>query len=163
MFNFNINWEDVIKVLVPPVYRTIIHQDWLKAIFKPISTLYASFLIYRQDTMYFTSITFQKVAIEKMLNDLYDNVHRRIYLEDASKITTLYISNKRLGYPPVYIYSKAVPSTPVYVYTKATYAAEYDFIIYIPAMIYSLTNINQLKSYVDQYKFAGKRYQILTF
>lgn len=201
MFNFDIDWANVIKVLVPPVYRQEKHLDWLQAIFKPFISLYVSFKSYQEDTMYFTSITFQKIAMEKMLNDLYDAIHRRIYIEDVVKTDYVYIANKGRGYDEVYICNKwnsatshnvgdviryadhyyecilastgdqpdisptywAEDGDAVFIANKDVYGAEYDFIVYVPAMIYGVTNINEMRAYIEDYKFAAKRYTITTF
>ena len=160
MFNFDFDWNNVIKVLVPPVYRQTIHLDWLKALTKPIRTLYASFLTYKDEKMYYASITFQKIAMEKMLNDLFDNVHRRIYIEDVSGISPVYIANKNLGYEPVYVYNKAVTHDELWVYSKSSYVAQLDFVVKVPAMLIGTININQMMALIDDYKFAGKRYEI---
>lgn len=160
MFNYNIDWNNVIKILVPPVYRQTIHLDWLKALTAPIRSLYSSFVSYKDDKMYFSSITFQQIAIEKLLNDLYDNTHRRIYLEDVTQITNTYIANKALGYPPVYVYNSAVSHDELWVYNKNTTLTQLDFLVKVPAMLMGTINLNQMKAYIDDYAFAGKRYEI---
>lgn len=163
MFNYNINWQIIIKLLTPPVYRTSLHLDWLSAIFKPLRTLYSQFIAYKDDKMYFASITFQKIAIEKMLNDLFDNEHRRIYLADTVKLTAIYVANKNKGYPDLDVYGKNVIHDPLYIYSRSSYQSQYDFIVYVPAMLYGTLDLVKMRSYIDDYKFGSKRYTIATY
>jgi hypothetical protein len=160
MFNYSFNWNNVIKVLVPPVYRTTRHLEWMKAIFKPIITLYASFISYKDEKMYFAAVTFSKIHMEKMLNDQFDNIHRRIYIEDVTRLTNVFVANKVLGYPPVYVYNSSVTHDPLWVYSKSSYVAQLDFVVRVPASILAVINQNRMKALIGQYKFAGKRYQI---
>lgn len=160
MFNYNIDWNTIIKVLVPPVYRGTKHLDWLKALTAPLRSLYASFILYKDDRMYYASITFQKIAMEKMLNDIFDNAARRIYIHDVIGTSSVYISNKGLGYPPVYVYNSSVAHDELWVYNKTVYYDELDFVVKIPAMLMGTINQNRMKALIKQYKFAGKRYEI---
>lgn len=163
MFNYNIDWLYIIRILVPPVYRTTNHLDWLQALLKPVRSLYSAFLTYKSDKMYFASIRFQKIYMEKMLNDLYDNDNRRIYIEDATRLTAVYVANKALGYPPVYVHNSSVTHDPLWVYSKSSYVAQLDFVVKVPVSIYSDLNLDQMKAYINDYKFAGKRYEIQSF
>jgi hypothetical protein len=103
---YNIDWLYIIKVLIPPVIRKEKLIALLRSLLRPMIWNWSQFLDYRDDTLYYTGITFQKIAMEKMLNDIYDSIQRRIEIVDEGQVDRIYWANKSLGYPKRWIANK---------------------------------------------------------
>lgn len=124
---------------------------WLGVLLWPVIRLYQVFSRNRLANLYRLQITGQVCYLEKMLNDRYDPVDRRIYIDEA------------IERPPLYLYQDA-ESKPVYLGEKPLYQdTEFginldDFIVFVHNEI--IFEFNELRSLVNLYKLAGTRYSV---
>jgi hypothetical protein len=136
---------------VPVALRRPVTIAWLGVLLWPVIRLYQAFSRNRSANLYRLQITGQVCYLEKMLNDRYDPIDRRIYIDEA------------IERPPLYLYQDA-ESKPVYLGEKPLYQdTEFginldDFIVFVHNEI--IFEFNELRSLVNLYKLAGTRYSV---
>jgi len=166
---FNIDFNNIIQLLLPPFLRKIKIIEWLKALVKPLIDLYAIFFQYRTDTLYSLSFTGQVIYLEKLLNDTYNNGSPGIYITDGSFILKTYLYHKSEGGAKTYLFHKSENAAKTYLFHKSEYTITYDFVVMVPAAIYSILQqnnnqgLNKMKALINLYKIAGKRYTIQSY
>lgn len=132
----------------------------LMAMAMPFQLIYQDFLRFRKAKLYDLMITPQVCYLEAFLNDRYDLIQRRIYIDDA------------ISYPPLYLYQdeelKPVDlytdfeNKPVYLYTDGE-GGEYadDFVVFVPHDIdFSLIEMTSL---IMRKRLPGMRFKIQKF
>ena len=120
------------------------------------------FIKFRNDQLYKVNISGQVIYLEKYLNDLYDPLYRRIYIEDAALVLPPFIYAVTDGEPSTFVYANSdTTSAPFYLYSLNEYYANPEFIVYIPLVRIIYTN--QIKSIINKYKLAAAKYKIITF
>ena len=129
----------------------------LQVLTYPVEQLYQSFNRYRAAKNYQLYITPQVCYLERLLNDRYDQVSRRIRIVDS------------IDKPPTYFYRRD-ESKPVYVQLRSTAQPKYlftrpetglipnDFVITVPASI-SFEDAEMI-SLVKGFRLAGKKIKI---
>lgn len=166
MINLGLNFRQVFKYLVPSLIRGERFEAWIGALLQPVQTLNEGFVSDAESIRYFLRFTGQVVYLEHLLNDLFDNNLRRIYIDDPSdiQIITPYVFNKVEQQPPIFIYNKVEGEDAVFIYTKAELGlGTDDFIVHVPTGIFNPTIETQMSFYIDKYRIAGKRYSFQTF
>src|SRR5438128_2620012 len=103
-------------MFVPVELRVAKTIAWLLALIRPVVTLYQSFLKYRTQKLYEIMITPQVCYVERLLNDKYDFVQRRIRIVDALDHAPTYFF-RRDELKPVYLHKRS-ENSPVYLYTR---------------------------------------------
>lgn len=164
--NYDIDFNVLANLLTPPFLRKPKLIDWLITLLKPLEEVNYKFKAFRRQAIYKVTHNGQVVYLQKVLRDAYDNEQRRILIQDAFSRDPLYI------YPeanqlPAYIYSEA-ENQPVYLYDNSIFdAGDYDFVVLFPLKLKPLTDFEtnileiQIKSLINYYKLASKRYIIL--
>lgn len=148
---FDINYNTLIRWLVPVALRAPVTLAWLGVLCWPIIKLYQVFSRNRSANLYRLQITGQVCFLEKMLNDRYDPAERRIYISEATER------------PPLYLYQDA-ENKPVYLGEMPLYQdTEFginldDFVVFVHNMI--IFEFNEMRSLVNLYKLAGTRYSV---
>ncbi len=139
------------------------HMSWVSALVSPLQTMNAWLWEFVQATRYKMYLTGQVIYLEHYLNDLFDPDLRRIFISNSVPATAPFVFNK-VENNPVYIYNKAEAEDPFYLRNIADYLSQYDFIINVPSDITLTTAFtNQIRSAVNYYKQAGKKYTIINF
>ncbi len=154
---FSLNHISTIYQLIWPVVRTVFNANFITAATKPLRDVYNDLLILRTQVDYDLKFNGQVIYLEHILNDLFDDVNRDIYISDVANVDFLYIYTDPETVTPPYVYNDGETFNDLYVETDAETLSSNQFIINIPA-----TGINQieLKAVVDKYKLAGKNYVI---
>lgn len=150
--------------LLPSFLRGQRTKDYMKALLKPLQDFNDSFVIYVNNTFYLTSFTGQVIYLEHILNDLYDDPLRRIYITDGIIIPLPpYIYNK-IEERPRFVYNKAEASpNKTYLHNKIEYQTSYDFVVNVPVGILTVALETKIKATVRRYKLAGKRFIVDPF
>ncbi|WPQ62210.1 hypothetical protein SIO70_28020 [Chitinophaga sancti] len=149
---FDIDYQKLIRLLMPPRLRKVIHISWLQAITYPVNLLYQQFRRNRDANLYRLSITPQVVYLEKLLNDRYDLVNRGIRIVDAvsNEVTLIYQEEES---KPKFLYTEA-ESQPIYLFTESEIGNEpVDFYILVPSGV--SYNADEMYALIDTYKLAG--------
>ncbi|MDD2635606.1 MAG: hypothetical protein PHW82_08935 [Bacteroidales bacterium] len=149
-----INTTKLYRWLLPRLIRQPKAKAFVDSFMISFDNLYAKFFKNRIANLYFIEINGQVVKLEKMLNDKYDFVQRRIYLSDGiyTHLEYLYTNAEDRV---IYIYD----TTPTYLYqTSEQGYGQTSFVINILDAI----NFNEaeLRGLVDTYKLVSKQYSI---
>lgn len=154
---FDIDYHKLIRLLMPPRLRKVVHVAWLQAITYPVNVLYQQFRRNRDANLYRLSITPQVVYMEKLLNNRYDLADRRISIVDAvsNEVTWIY---QEAESKPKFLYTEAEVQ-PIHLFTESEIGNEpVDFYVMVPAAI--SFNENEMSALIDTYKLAGMAYKI---
>ena len=163
---FNVDFNNIVELLLPPFLRKTKIIAWLKALVKPLIDLYTTFMAYRQSVIYLLSFTGQVIYLEKLLNDTYNNGTSGIIIVDGNTLDFPYLFNKSEGVVDIYLYNLSENEDPFYLYNKSEFGTQIDFIVKVPALLYSqlqLNNnqgLNNMTALITKYKLAGKRFII---
>ena len=196
---YNINWSLLIARNTYIGWITSIRMAWLNVIIKPVKDLYDAFILYRATALYKLNFNGQIIYLEHILNDVFDNANRGIYIDNTADLNRVYLFNSSELVTPVYVYNNydaAIPyvvgefsvydnkvwvcsnnttgNTPgvsssywnfdsdvLFLENESEYQSNYDFIVMVPAAV--VFDINAMKSLVNYYRCAGKRFTIQTF
>jgi hypothetical protein len=151
------NWNIIAwaKQQFPKRINQVMHTTWLTALIIPAVDAYNNYL---QQSAYFTkqaNLRWQTIVMEAYLNDLFDNVHRRIKIvTETDVLIPNYVFTKAEN-QPLYVYTKA-ENKPVYIKTKAEYSATYNFTVYAAPGSLTAAQIVQLKTQIERYRYATR-------
>jgi hypothetical protein len=154
---YDINFGKLVEWLVPPILRRPKMVAWLAALVSPVTKLYQQFLRYRAQKLYELAITPQVCYLERLLNDKYDFIERRIRIEDGlDKLPTFYFVRGELK--PVHMYRRS-EDAPTILYTRGESGdIKDDFIILVPMDI-SFIEL-EMRTLVIAYKLAATKFKI---
>jgi hypothetical protein len=138
MFNYNVNWEERIKELIPSFLRKPRFIEWAYLPIKMVKNLHFEFLGFRFDTLYNASFNSQIVYLEKLLNDRFDNINKGIYILNTADIERQYIFNKNELRPAIMFYNK---------FDYDTVYEPFDYCVYNNVVYKALVNV--LHTYPD--------------
>lgn len=154
----SIDFNNIASKIVPFQLRKSRVIDYLKSLLKPlvfINNLFSNAQIkIDKDVLY----TGQIIYLERLLNDLYDNTIRGIYIQDVANISKTYLHNRIEVRPPYYLYNRSESEPPKYLKNRTEYFNNNRFTIHVPSSV-TFQEI-QMRSVVDKYKQAGVNYTI---
>lgn len=162
---FNIITDKLIEDLLSPRLRTDVIIRFLRSIFAPIKTLVTHLNSFRNETTLKLSYNAQVCSIERLLNDRFDNVLRRITIGDMASVNMLVAyENEYLDERIIVADAADFEQYPVIVYDYVEVGDNtHRFIINIPDEV-QLHNIEaQLIALTNRYKFAGKTFRLRYF
>jgi hypothetical protein len=192
---YNINFNQLLAELLPPMLRlkAIVYNYCLAAL-SPVRDLHTQFIQFRNEAIYKASFTSQVIYLEKRLNDRFDAIMRRIYINNVADLPFVYAfnSSENENLFAYNNYDSAITyqvddycSTPTGVYkciatstgnlpdTSANFVWQHentylmnvsemnlanDFIVMVESSI--TFDANEMRSIVNYYKLAGKRFTI---
>jgi hypothetical protein len=170
-FTYPFNWLVMLNDYLPILRRVPKFFALLSVPFKYIWNFYLQFMNYRCLVLHSTAINGQTIVLEKALNVMFNNNEDGIEIVNTLiNFQTLYVYNS-FEQPPIgqerYIFNRneAIPTgaTQSYVFRKDEIQFQYDFVVRIPAAIYSIINLNQLRAIIDQYIFVGTNYNVVQY
>jgi hypothetical protein len=154
---YNIIYSKLIQWLTPKLIRKAKLMAWLGIVITPVQFLYQDLLRFRTQKVYELGITPQVCYLKKLLNDRYDVADRRIIIEDAIEQDPVYLF-KRSESKPKYFYKRS-ENNPVTFYTRGESGGlRNDFVVKVPGAI--VFPMAEMKSLVQSYKLAGKKFAI---
>jgi hypothetical protein len=158
---YNVDFNRLLKWLVPPLLRSNLILNWLKAIISPIYWVYNNFIQYKSDVDYRTAITPQVCYLEKVLNDTFDKVRRRITISDnpGKNIVLIHMDDAAL---PVKIHQEGSghDAVTLLIHDESSYVNLSDFIVRVPLTLQQSQRY-RLQTILNTYKLASKRYKII--
>ena len=157
---YNVDWAKLSHWFTPVHWRFPVLLSWVISVAALSNDLYNRFLAYRNLIKYSLLITPQVCYLEKALNDRYDVVLRRIYIEDAPEHLPVALF-ARAENKPVRLFTKD-EGNPVILWRRAE-TAEFgvDFIIFIPIDV--VFDMPQLRAFVTAYKLTTKTFEVQLF
>ncbi|MBK5213649.1 MAG: hypothetical protein JJE55_08325 [Flavobacteriaceae bacterium] len=165
---FNIDWEKfVTENLLVALRRTLLIHVLLSAI-NEVKALHTTFLAAGNDWIYKIKHTAQVIHIEKVLNDYFDDVERRIYINNVQFEAYKFLYPD--GEDPHFLQEVgADPDSPMYLLDEFAGQLSPDATVYIPIAMKPLVAIelenfeNEVRGKVDYYKTWGVNYQIVYY
>lgn len=161
MYNFSINVLKTVTRLTPPFLRRAFFIAWLKAFTTPIKTLNSSLVDFVADRREELTYNGQTIQLERLLNDKFDDVSRRISIIHSTS-------------PYVFDYLNAEAQTPDYDYLVSEAHVPQEFLAYFYELGVSLidgfevhspasltSESDKIESYVLRYKIAGVNYALI--
>lgn len=139
---------------LPTFLRRPLWSAFVLALAEPLARLHDAWLVFRSNNLYKLAHNGQIPFFEKALNDSLDPSERRIRIADGSRFGRLYIYTSGEEKPLFLGKAYLRPSTD-FVDTGV------DFIVLTPAKIVD-EQFALLKSLIEFYKIASKRYKIQT-
>jgi hypothetical protein len=156
---FDIDYNALVKLLIPKQLRNTKMVSWLTALINPVQYIYNAFMAQRYDNLYILNHSSQVIYLQAVLNDMFDNTLRRIQVTDPQYKDPLYIyTNSEIK--PVYLYTDS-ESNPIYLYTDIETTAGDDFIVDVPGVIaYDYIYMHAL---IERFRLPSKyKYSIIT-
>lgn len=156
MFNLDIKkvtvWQTPAWLRKPTVLVILLAVTW------PLRQVYNSFVAFMAAKLYRLSHNSQVCYLEAVLRDAFDTTLRRIFISDFD-------GRERIYFWPEVDRRDVDFSETQYFWPESDYAdSGIDFTIHLPLDI--VTNAAQmayLKSLANEYKMAGKQYNIVRF
>jgi hypothetical protein len=137
----------------------------LNAITKPFNTLLnIYFKDNRKANLYNLQITPQVCYLTKALNDRFDSFLRRIYITDGEALPNTFIFLPGENQPKyIYLQSENEAIIPIFLQNESGgYVGGVSFIINVPAAIAPTEiEINEILSFANEYKLAGKTCKVI--
>ena len=154
----SINWSRFVAWLLPVKMRTGSIHGFIHAFVSGLFDVYMRHSQYDNTIRYRMSHTSQVWSIEKVLNDDFDPILRRIYIDDAGGSVIIPL-NPDLDLVPVVLNDDALPPSHVLQADSGYDGGQFDFVVVLPYQ-FSDGDFYKVKSLVNFYKLAGKRYDI---
>ncbi len=153
---YQLNWDTLIQWLMPTFLRKLKHWEWLRANLFPLIWLNTKFEEFRAKTTYSMSLSPQVVQLERLLNDRYDEVQRRIFIRNGQFRDSDYLF-KYLEQPK---YVESHPTTD-YIQSYNLFNSPITVHFYIIIPIGLLYNEPLMRSLVNRYKALGYTFLII--
>ena len=156
---YRINWVVFVGWLLPTFWRMRNHIVWLVTLLYPSIRLHGEFLQFRDRTLFELGINGQVSKLERMLNDYYDPIERRIYISDGERFEGANAYSFHLDLSPN-IYSFGHNDiVSIYSYGLEGVAEDVDFYVNVP---FGLSfDLDQMNANIVKYKILGRSYKIL--
>jgi len=161
---FDIDISDLIKKLLKKEFRQAKWMDLISSILKPYKDVNNSFVEVSDDISYRMLFNGQTMYLRHYLNDKYDTILRRIWIENTANTNQVFFFNEDEGQLPPYLYDEAEPEALTdftYIYDDTEPISVIDFIVWVPVDI--VYDEVVMRAQIDQYRYASKIYLIQTF
>lgn len=163
--NVFLNFKEAFSYLIPGRIRSTKFKDWIGALLAPLQSLNLDFSQYVSTTRYDLSFNGQVVYLEHVLNDQFDAIDRRVYIDDPAgqQVFTPYVFNRVEQQPPLVIRNKSEALATPFLYNSPELIVTNDFVVHVPVSVFNSTVEMQMKALINKYRIAGKRYTFQTF
>lgn len=162
MYNnvFNILLSLLQQWLIPTMLRKNVLMAIVQAIYAPLVALHNDFINYRRAKFYQIKINYQVCYLQDFLNDRFDYIQRRIYIDDAETVAQVYLYQDEED-APIWLYQD-VEDSPVYIFQDGESLGDilFDFVIFIPSSVQF--EENEIRAMIAT-KLCGKMYKIELF
>lgn len=160
---FNVDWIRSITELLQHDARQPVWIGWIYSLIKPVRSIASDFAQLRDEIYEENRWNGTKPSLEKLLNDRYDPLLRRIEILDVEKDPVLYYQNGT-EQPEAYYTSGA--EQPVYYYRGAEQVndlllKDYEMKVRIHVSITFIPE--EVLELIETYRYAGVRPKIFTY
>lgn len=150
---FNIDFDRLVSLVIPPMFRQITGLLWLRSLISPLKIVYSQFNACRSANLYNLDHNSQVCRMRKMLNDAFDPELRRVSIGEGNQFDRQYIYT-HVEEQPKYL-------GVMYLRQRSDYAdTGVDFRVIIPDGFDLPAVVFQMRAAIDFYKLASKRYKI---
>ncbi|QAA81425.1 hypothetical protein EI546_06630 [Aequorivita sp. H23M31] len=163
---YSVDYDKFREQLLPLVLRKPKLLSFLRALISPFVSIHGSFFNFKTEAIYKTEHNASITLLQKVLNDHFDNVERRIFINNASITATQHYYDKDQG-EPLYFYDKD-KGDPQWFFDMGTFNVYgSDFTVFLPIGMRPLYEgdeerlLTRIKAYLDYYKMFGTKYTII--
>jgi hypothetical protein len=166
---FDIDFDILVWQNMPVRLRQSKQYAWLKCLASPVRYLFGLFSTNRSNNLYTLKNNGQVCIIESVLNDIFDNTGRGIFISDPAYHDPLFIY-KTPEDKPVYldmdseIGTHVIPAPdPPDLYTESeTSLFAAAFIVHVPVSV--SFDAERMKAIIDFYRLPGRNlYNVVTY
>jgi len=143
---------------MPHFLRKPIVLDFLYSIVKPIQDKNDDLVALDDQVRGILRINSQMAAFQKTLNDRYDPSMQGIVILDSTKIDPKYLRQIIELRTPVFKFQKSEGEPDYFLNQRAEIDSGLDFIVQVPGTV--TFDENEMRSFIDKYRVAGKVYEI---
>lgn len=159
MIRYDINFNRLALAIVPLCLRKPILMNILYVMMGQVSRALGVFSLYRDETNYRLAYNGQVCYLRAVLNDKYDELSRRIYIEDVEPMrgNILYMREKN-----DFLMAPTRSTGEAITINKRDFSGSnaVDFNVVVPLDLQGTFKEEQMRALVDTYKLASKRYTI---
>lgn len=157
-YNFDLNrW---IACMIPRILRRKLLFALLKALLSPLSLMYDIFDSYRREIEGRLAYNAFTIYLEKYLNNIIGT--KGIYIVDHVIEQTIYLSLKDEDFAQDYFSMKS-ENDAEHIYVSNSDLLIGGFTVMIPESVASSKNVDIISKWVNYYKYAGTRFNIMTY
>lgn len=154
---FNIDWFRYVMLELVHFWRKNNWARWLNIVVEPIRDIHKRFYLVYQDEAFYLKHTGQTMSLEHLLNSEF-NSGGQIFIENTFIDELEYDLFKYMGGPDYIQWNHQNPQE-LDIWTSMSIPS-YDFTVFIPGSLQGSINEDKLKIIVEDFKAAGKRYQL---
>lgn len=169
MINGNIyivSYQEFKEQLLPLLLRRPKWLALLQALISPLVSLYDEFFLFKTDAIYKTEHNAAITLLQKVLNDAYDDVERRIFINNAEITNTQHYYDDGSG-DPLDFYDEG-SGDPQWFFNMETFNVySSDFTVFIPIALKpadpddEVRYLDNVRADLDYYKIYGTKYTIV--
>lgn len=152
------NWRKLLRWLTPQALRKPRVLAFLRAFLSGVQHIHALFINFKIATEYTLTITPQVCFLEKMLNDRFDFLQRRIYIIDGVSYQPLWLALKEEEKPQWLALRSEQSPLWLPLRSEVSFFSS-DFTIVIPKDV--VYDESELTARVNRYKLAGKQWNVV--
>lgn len=157
MRDYSIIFISLCQYLIPSFLRQSKIIVFLKVMLSSLQNMNDDFVLFVKSKQYEMSITGQVIYLEKLLNDEFDNNLRRIYIEDAVTVDSLFLRYENEQRDTFMMRYESENVTTDNIRYESEYIDAVSFVVFIPA---DVTNLTLLKALVNKYRAASKLFDV---
>lgn len=160
MNKYAVNFKKMALLLLPPDLRRPALAAILYAGMSALSRLHVMFEEFREDTDRRLAFNCQVCYLQALINDLFDPVSRRIYIEENDMGEDDNIIYMRSEDKAKHVPERA--SADAFMINRRGFGGinGYDFFVCVPYELNGQIDTARLKAIVKTYKLASKRFEI---
>lgn len=164
---YSIDWNGLVRKVLPGFLKKPMVFAYLDSALVCLSSVHERFKEEMIEWRYQVEHTAQVIHIEKVLNDRFDAVDRRIYIENVGFSEYVYLWPPEDENPHYLQEPGATPDRPVYLLEEDAGTISPDATVYVPAVLKPVDTVEQevfesgIRGIIDFYKTYGPNYQIL--
>jgi len=158
---YNIDLNRAVRQYLPVRKKQPVMLALVYSLIYPVIEIYDRFLIFRETILFKARYNSQIMYIEHLLNSYFNEGGTDIYIQDGVIIDEFHLFKTVEPNDPIYIYKVSEGGTDLYLYNDVEYDSVLDFTVNVPSSIVYDTNL--MKAWINRYKMAGKKYQIVNY
>ena len=161
MIVLNTDFKKLAKKVLPHFLRKERIIAFVSSSIRPLKTVNDLLLDLRDDIELKLSFSAETISLEKFLNDNFDPSNKNIFISDTLIIEELFIRRNEELRPAPFIFLNSEAKPPRFIYRNEEFEVQSDYIINIPASV--VFDEDVVRSEVNTYNLAGKKFEIVTF
>ncbi|MFN8238647.1 MAG: hypothetical protein U0T77_10805 [Chitinophagales bacterium] len=156
---YNVNWNRFAIWQTPIDLRKIKLIRYLLVLLEPVKSAHNEFKQFRLQQLYEAEINGQTIKLERVLNDTFDPVERRIYITDGEYYNPPVYYEEYKNDPVIY-YEEGNGDNPIFWSdTAIDNRVSFNFYVNVPSSVFFQKT--RVKALVSKYKIAGRTFEVI--